>query len=180
MIDEHRRMRGARQDYITQHGVYPDDDTLASILGLKKKRFETIKNAYRHVVSLESPGGWKGKKNTTENDTLVDKIKDERSLPVEEYYLQHCLKEDLDVVLSTLPERESKVLRMRYGLDDGYQRTLESIGNDFNVSRERIRQLEAKALRKLRQRSGSLKEYAENRLQPKLDIPVPASSLKAQ
>eukprot|EP00210_Caulerpa_lentillifera_P003965 g3784.t1 len=178
VIEEHRRMRVARADYLKQHGVVPDDDTLAEILGLKKKRYLAIKNAYRTTVSIESPSRQRSGAND-ESNTLVDKIKDNRSPTAEEYFSRHCLKEDLEVVLSTLPERESKVLRLRYGLDDGFQRTLEKVGLRFNVCRERIRQIEAKALRKLQQRGRNLNDYVESQVLPKLDIPVSAAHLKA-
>ncbi|MBR5917421.1 MAG: sigma-70 family RNA polymerase sigma factor, partial [Lachnospiraceae bacterium] len=77
---------------------------------------------------------------------------------------QTLLKEQLDEVLGTLTEREERVLRLRFGFDDGKARTLEEVGKEFNVTRERIRQIEAKALRKLRQRSrsGKLRDYIED------------------
>ena len=85
-----------------------------------------------------------------------------RAFP-EEAAAQTLLREQLGEVLNTLTEREQKVLRLRFGLDDGRQRTLEEVGKEFNVTRERIRQIEAKALRKLRHpsRSKKLKDYLE-------------------
>lgn len=81
----------------------------------------------------------------------------------EDAIVKQLLKQDLDGVLSTLNPREKEVLRLRYGLDDGRSRTLEEIGNVFKVTRERIRQIEAKAMRKLRQpgRNGVLREYLD-------------------
>ena len=106
-------------------------------------------------VSLETPIG-------EEDDShLGDFIKDERTMSPEEYATIEMLKEELSGVLLTLTEREEKVLRLRFGLDDGQCRTLEEVGQVFNVTRERIRQIEAKALRKLRHpsRSRKLKDF---------------------
>ncbi|HBI51245.1 MAG TPA: RNA polymerase sigma factor RpoD, partial [Ruminococcaceae bacterium] len=94
---------------------------------------------------------------------LGDFIPDEEAPAPAEAASQMLLKEQLDDVLGTLTEREGKVLRLRFGLDDGRQRTLEEVGKEFNVTRERIRQIEAKALRKLRHpsRSKKLKDFLE-------------------
>ena len=106
-------------------------------------------------VSLETPIG-------EEDDShLGDFIQDEDSPSPQESASYTMLREQLDEVMSTLTPREAKVLRLRFGLDDGKARTLEEVGKEFNVTRERIRQIEAKALRKLRHpsRSKKLKEY---------------------
>ncbi|MBQ9483842.1 MAG: sigma-70 family RNA polymerase sigma factor, partial [Ruminiclostridium sp.] len=98
-----------------------------------------------------------------EDSHLGDFIPDEEAPAPAEAASQMLLKEQLDEVLGTLTEREGKVLRLRFGLDDGRQRTLEEVGKEFNVTRERIRQIEAKALRKLRHpsRSKKLKDFLE-------------------
>ena len=106
-------------------------------------------------VSLETPIG-------EEDDShLGDFIKDERSLSPEEYATNEMLKDEISQVLETLTEREEKVVRLRFGLEDGKPRTLEEVGQMFGVTRERIRQIEAKALRKLRHpsRSRKLRDY---------------------
>ena len=106
-------------------------------------------------VSLETPIG-------EEDDShLGDFVPDERTMSPEEYATAELLKEELDNVLLTLTEREEKVLKLRFGLEDGQCRTLEEVGQIFGVTRERIRQIEAKALRKMRHpsRSKKLKDF---------------------
>jgi RNA polymerase primary sigma factor len=108
-------------------------------------------------VSLESPIGEEG-------DThLGDIIEDKNALAPPEAASRQLLKDQIDDVLSTLTPRERRILQLRFGLEDGVSRTLEEVGKEFNVTRERIRQIEAKALRKLRHpsRSRKLKDYLE-------------------
>ena len=122
-------------------------------LSLDKVR-EVIKIA-QEPVSLETPIG-------EEDDShLGDFIKDERNLSPEEFATNEMLKDEISQVLETLTEREEKVIRLRFGLEDGKPRTLEEVGQMFGVTRERIRQIEAKALRKLRHpsRSKKLKDF---------------------
>ncbi|MBO4962195.1 MAG: sigma-70 family RNA polymerase sigma factor, partial [Clostridia bacterium] len=108
-------------------------------------------------VSLETPIG------EEEDSHLGDFIEDVTTTSPGEIVAQSMLKDQLLAVLATLTPREEKVLRLRFGIDDGRQRTLEEVGKEFNVTRERIRQIEAKALRKLRNpsRSKPLREYFE-------------------
>jgi RNA polymerase primary sigma factor len=108
-------------------------------------------------VSLESPMG------EEEDSHLGDFIEDRNALPPADAASRQLLKEQIDAVLSSLSPREQRVLQLRFGLEDGRSRTLEEVGKEFNVTRERIRQIEAKALRKLRHpsRSRRLKDYLE-------------------
>jgi RNA polymerase primary sigma factor len=108
-------------------------------------------------VSLEMPIG------EEEDSNLGDFIEDQKALPPADAASRKMLKEQVDDVLGTLSERERAVLAMRFGLDDGRSRTLEEVGREFGVTRERIRQIEAKALRKLRHpsRAKKLKDFLD-------------------
>ena len=133
----------------------PTEEEIAKKIGLSVEKVREVYKISQDPVSLETPIG-------EEDDShLGDFIKDERTMSPEEYATIEMLKEELSGVLLTLTEREEKVLRLRFGLDDGQCRTLEEVGQVFNVTRERIRQIEAKALRKLRHpsRSRRLKDF---------------------
>ena len=133
----------------------PTDEEIAKKLGISVDKVREVYKISQDPVSLETPIG-------EEDDShLGDFIKDERTMGPEEYATVEMLKEELGGVLATLTEREEKVLRLRFGLDDGQCRTLEEVGQIFGVTRERIRQIEAKALRKLRHpsRSRKLKDF---------------------
>ena len=133
----------------------PTDEEIAKKLGISIEKVREVYKISQDPVSLETPIG-------EEDDShLGDFIKDERTMGPEEYATVEMLKEELRGVLATLTDREEKVLRLRFGLDDGQCRTLEEVGQIFGVTRERIRQIEAKALRKLRHpsRSRKLKDF---------------------
>ena len=124
---------------------------------MEPERVREIMRIAQDPVSLETPIG------EEEDSHLGDFIPDEEAPAPAEAASLTLLKEQLDEVLNTLTEREGKVLRLRFGLEDGRQRTLEEVGKEFNVTRERIRQIEAKALRKLRHpsRSKKLKDFLD-------------------
>ena len=133
----------------------PSEDELAEKMGIPVEKIRDIYKISQEPVSLETPIG-------EEDDShLGDFIKDERNVSPEEYATNEMLKDEISNLLSTLTEREEKVIRLRFGLDDGKSKTLEEVGQLFGVTRERIRQIEAKALRKLRHpsRSRKLKDY---------------------
>ena len=133
----------------------PSEDELAKKMNVSVEKIREIYKISQEPVSLETPIG-------EEDDShLGDFIKDERNLSPEEYATNEMLKDEIAEVLETLTEREEKVIRLRFGLEDGKSRTLEEVGQLFGVTRERIRQIEAKALRKLRHpsRSRKLKDY---------------------
>ena len=128
---------------------------LAKKMNVSIDKIREIYKISQEPVSLETPIG-------EEDDShLGDFIKDERNMSPEEYATNEMLKDEIADVLLTLTEREEKVIRLRFGLEDGKSRTLEEVGQMFGVTRERIRQIEAKALRKLRHpsRSRKLKDY---------------------
>jgi len=133
----------------------PSEQELAKKMGMSVEKVRDIYKISQEPVSLETPIG-------EEDDShLGDFIKDERNMSPEEYATNEMLKDEISEVLLTLTEREEKVIRLRFGLEDGKSRTLEEVGQMFGVTRERIRQIEAKALRKLRHpsRSRKLKDY---------------------
>ena len=133
----------------------PSEDELAAKMNISVDKIRDIYKISQEPVSLETPIG-------EEDDShLGDFIKDERNVSPEEYATNEMLKDEIAEVLLTLTEREEKVIRLRFGLEDGKSRTLEEVGQMFGVTRERIRQIEAKALRKLRHpsRSRKLKDF---------------------
>jgi len=133
----------------------PTEEELAKKMNTSVDKIRDIYKISQEPVSLETPIG-------EEDDShLGDFIKDEANMSPEEYATNELLKDEIAEVLLTLTEREEKVIRLRFGLEDGKSRTLEEVGQMFGVTRERIRQIEAKALRKLRHpsRSRKLKDY---------------------
>lgn len=135
----------------------PSEEELAKKMNMSIEKVREIYKISQDPVSLETPIG-------EEDDShLGDFIKDERNLSPEEFATNEMLKDEISEVLLTLTEREEKVIRLRFGLEDGKPRTLEEVGQMFGVTRERIRQIEAKALRKLRHpsRSRKLRDYME-------------------
>ena len=133
----------------------PSEEEIAKKMNTTVEKVREIYKISQDPVSLETPIG-------EEDDShLGDFIKDERNLSPEEFATNEMLKDEISQVLETLTEREEKVIRLRFGLEDGKPRTLEEVGQMFGVTRERIRQIEAKALRKLRHpsRSRKLRDY---------------------
>ena len=125
--------------------------------GMTPEKVREIQKISLEPVSLETPIG-------EEDDShLGDFIEDEGAMSPDDYAANELLKDELNDVLLELTDREEKVLRLRFGLDDGRTRTLEEVGREFNVTRERIRQIEAKALRKLKHpsRSKRLKDFLD-------------------
>jgi RNA polymerase primary sigma factor len=138
-------------------GRDPTPDEIAIELELPADRIREILKMSQAPVSLETPVG------EEEDSHLGDFIEDTSALAPSDAASSQLLKEQVADVLASLTPRERKVLELRFGLDDGRARTLEEVGREFSVTRERIRQIEAKALRKLRHpaRSGKLKDYLD-------------------
>ena len=157
MVENINRLTRAARALTQELEREPTAAELAERLGITEERVYEIQKFAMEPVSLETPVG-------DEEDThLGDFIKDEQgSVPADEAAMT-VLREQLGEVLKTLSPREQQVIRLRFGLDDGHVRTLEEVGQRFNVTRERIRQIEGKALRKLRHpsRSRRLKDFLE-------------------
>ena len=155
MVETINKLARAQRQLTQELNREPTEEELAKKLGVTVDKVREVYKISQDPVSLETPIG-------EEDDShLGDFIKDERTMSPEEYATVEMLKEELTNVLLTLTDREEKVLRLRFGLDDGQCRTLEEVGQIFGVTRERIRQIEAKALRKLRHpsRSRKLKDF---------------------
>ena len=133
----------------------PTEEELSKKMNLSVDKIREIYKISQEPVSLETPIG------EEEDSHLGDFIPDETNMSPEDFAINELLKDEISEVLLTLTEREEKVIRLRFGLEDGRPRTLEEVGQLFGVTRERIRQIEAKALRKLRHpsRSRKLKDY---------------------
>ena len=157
MVETINKLARVQRQLTQELNREPTDEEIAKKIGISVEKVREVYKISQDPVSLETPIG-------EEDDShLGDFIKDERTMSPEEYATIEMLKEELSGVLLTLTEREEKVLRLRFGLDDGQCRTLEEVGQVFNVTRERIRQIEAKALRKLRHpsRSRRLRDFLE-------------------
>lgn len=158
MIEQINKVVRESRQLMQKLGREPTDEEVAQQLGWPVTRVKSVKNVAREPISLETPIG------EDEDSLLGDFIEDKE---IENPSVQtdyKLLQEQIRSVLSTLPPREQEVLRMRFGLDDGYSLTLEEVGLYFNVTRERIRQIEAKALKKLRhfKRSQKLRDYVDH------------------
>jgi RNA polymerase primary sigma factor len=138
-----------------EYGREPDPKEIGEELGVSSEKVREIIKVAQLPISLESPIGGE------EDSHLGDLIEDRNALAPPESTSRQLLKEQIGEVLQTLTPREQRVLQLRFGLEDGRSRTLEQVGKEFNVTRERIRQIEAKAIRKLRHpsRSRPLKDY---------------------
>jgi RNA polymerase primary sigma factor len=157
MVETINKLIRVQRQLLQELGREPTADEIAKEMGIDEERVRDILKIAQEPVSLETPIG------EEEDSHLGDFIEDEEALAPAEAASYSLLKEQLEDVLDTLTDREEEVLRLRFGLDDGRARTLEEVGKVFGVTRERIRQIEAKALRKLRHpsRSKKLKDYLE-------------------
>ncbi len=157
MIEQINKVVRESRQLMQKLGREPTDEEIAQQLGWPVSRVKQVKNVAREPISLETPIG------EEEDSLLGDFIEDKEVENPANLTAYTLLKEQLRSVLNTLPPREQEVLRMRFGLDDGYSLTLEEVGLYFDVTRERIRQIEAKALRRLRhpRRASGLRDYIE-------------------
>ena len=157
MIEQINKVVRESRQLMQKLGREPTDEEIAQQLGWPLARVKQVKNVAREPISLETPIG------EEEDSSLGDFIEDKEVENPATQTSYKLLQEQLRQVLGTLPPREQEVLKMRFGLDDGYSLTLEEVGLYFNVTRERIRQIEAKALRRLRhpRRANGLRDYIE-------------------
>ncbi|MCB1193297.1 MAG: RNA polymerase sigma factor RpoD [Leptospiraceae bacterium] len=155
MIEQVNKVIREARLFVQEYGRDPTNDEIAERLGWPVQKVKAVKNVGREPISLEIPVG------SEEDSELGDFIEDKDVESPVNSAAGSILAEQIRQVLHTLPAREQKVIRMRFGLDDGYAQTLEEVGYQFKVTRERIRQIEAKALRRLRHptRSKKLKDY---------------------
>ena len=157
MVETINKLIRISRQLLQELGREPTPEEIAAEMNMSVERVREILKISQEPVSLETPIG------EEEDSHLGDFIQDDNVPVPADAAAFTMLKEQLEEVLDTLTEREQKVLRLRFGLDDGRARTLEEVGKEFNVTRERIRQIEAKALRKLRHpsRSRKLKDYLD-------------------
>lgn len=158
MVETINKLVRVQRQLLQELGREPSPEEIAENMDIPVERVREIQKISQEPVSLETPIG------EEEDSHLGDFIQDDNVPVPAEAAASTLLKEQLVEVLGTLTEREQKVLRLRFGMDDGRARTLEEVGKEFNVTRERIRQIEAKALRKLRNpvRSKKIKDFLNN------------------
>ena len=157
MVETINKLIRTSRHLLQQLGREPSPEEIAKEMEISVEKVVEIQKIAQDPVSIESPVG------EEDESKIGDFLEDESIKSPTEDATQSLLKVQLMSVIETLTPREQKVIRLRYGLDDNHPRTLEEVGRDFNVTRERIRQIEAKALRKLRNpnRSKKLMDYVE-------------------
>ncbi|MBQ9405077.1 MAG: RNA polymerase sigma factor RpoD [Synergistaceae bacterium] len=155
MVETINKMVRISRLLVQELGREPTDEEIAKRMNIEPARVEEIRRISQLPVSLETPIG------EEEDSQLGDFIEDHDLPSPDEAAAGHLLHEQIEEMLSTLSDREREVLHFRFGLEDGHSYTLEEVGKKFNVTRERIRQIEAKALRKLRQPSKKLKDFLD-------------------
>ncbi|MBO4951723.1 MAG: RNA polymerase sigma factor RpoD [Lachnospiraceae bacterium] len=158
MVETINKLIRVSRQLLQELGREPLPEEIAEVMDISVERVREILKISQEPVSLETPIG------EEEDSHLGDFIQDQNVPIPAEAAARKMLRDQLDEVLGTLTEREQKVLRLRFGMDDGRARTLEEVGKEFNVTRERIRQIEAKAIRKLKHpsRSRKLKDYLDS------------------
>jgi RNA polymerase primary sigma factor len=157
MVETINKLLSVSRNLSQEYGREPTPKEIGDELEISPDKVREIIKVSQLPISLEAPIG------EEEDSHLGDFIEDQNALPPPDAASRQLLKEQIEDVLSSLTPRERRVLQLRFGLEDGRSRTLEEVGKEFNVTRERIRQIEAKALRKLRHptRSRKLKDYLE-------------------
>ncbi len=157
MVETINKLVRVSRRLLQEKGREPTSEEIATEMGITAEKVREIIKVSQQPVSLETPIG------EEEDSHLGDFIEDQSAMAPADAASHQMLKEAVNAVLDTLSDREQKVIKLRFGLDDGRTRTLEEVGREFDVTRERIRQIEAKALRKLRhpRRAQTLKDYLD-------------------
>jgi len=157
MIETVRDLKRIKREFIQQHGAAPTLEDLSALMGISIDRIKKIENVSSYTASLERPIG------DEDEDTLCDFIEDTSSPSPTKETFRMFLKEQLNRALDQLDEREREILKLRYGLDDDHPRTLKDVSLKFNITRERVRQIEIKAIEKLKHpsRRTELKRFRE-------------------
>lgn len=157
MVETINKLVRVQRQLVQELGRDPSNEEIAQEMGIDVEKVREVRKIAQEPVSLETPIG------EEEDSHLGDFIEDDTAIAPDEAANNIMLKEQLNAILSSLSERERRVLELRFGLLDGTPRTLEEVGREFSVTRERIRQIEAKAVRKLKHpsRSGKLRDFLE-------------------
>ena len=158
MVETINKLVRVQRQLVQELGRNPSNEEIAKEMGIDVEKVREVRKIAQEPVSLEAPIG------EEEDSHLGDFIEDEKALAPDEAANQTILKEQLEEILSTLSDREKRVIELRFGLIDGVPKTLEDVGKEFDVTRERIRQIEAKAIRKLKRpgKGDKIKDYLES------------------
>jgi RNA polymerase primary sigma factor len=157
MVDTINKTLRASNGFVQENGRSPSNEEVAARIDVSPEKVQEVLKVSQLPVSLEAPIGQEGDRR------LGDFIEDQTSLAPSEAAVHELMKERVRAVVKSLDDREARVLQMRFGLEDGRSRTLEEVGLDFGVTRERIRQIEAQALKKIRKtsRASEIREFWE-------------------
>jgi RNA polymerase primary sigma factor len=161
MVETLNKINKIKRTYVQEHGKEPTNAELAKVLNLDEKKVKNIIKISKEPISLETPVG------DSDDASIKDFIENEGEFSPADTVSTTDLKERVREILKTLTPREEKVLKMRFGIDVASEHTLEEVGKDFGVTRERVRQIEVKALKKLRHpsRSKRLKSFFDKRIE---------------
>ena len=151
IVEKINKLKKAASEFSQRNGIDPTPIDLGSRVGMTEKKVQEIKKIAQRPISLETPIG------EDDNSQLQNFLEDQRIPAPDQAVMKNLLREELEKVLRTLSDRERRVLRKRFGFDDGHYYTLEEVGKEFGVTRERIRQIEAKALKRLKSQKRSIR-----------------------
>jgi len=169
MVETLNKINKIKRTFVQEHGREPTHAELAQQLNLDEKKIKNIIKISKEPISLETPVG------DSDDAFIKDFIENDKEFSPSETVASNDLKERVREVLKTLTPREEKVLKMRFGIDVASEHTLEEVGRDFSVTRERIRQIEVKAIKKLRHpsRSKKLKAFLEKEEDEEIEVENP-------